>query len=363
MDIRPLRKLFYHVFIDIVEFTAPSRSVEDQVVLTRKLNQIVRDVLNEHAPHHDYLLLPTGDGMCISILADEFILPKVQFDLHLRIALAIRHRVRQNLENVNVAERFELRTGIATSDDAIVTDINGKFNVIGDGINRAQRVMSGADKDIVLVDALTHKRLTSDPYYVGKFQRFMLDVKHNQLIEVFLYNESMPGGQLVPTPSRLFDPPVGQDEGAVEATDHSAERSGTYQLKAKNFEYTDDREIDIAVTDRTTIRFTVSPGYDGRPYIFYFIATTNLEEKVWIGFHSGRGDGKLDGPGEHSYPVGPGEGPGENINVRTVVAARHKHDGAPMFRGEVVRITRLRLRGGESGTERDEMAMDVAISG
>lgn len=361
MDIRPLRKLFYHVFIDIVEFTAPSRSVEDQVVLARRLNQIVKDALNEHAPHHDYLLLPTGDGMCISILADELVLPRVPFDVHLKIALTIRHRVRQNVGNA--AEQFALRTGIATSDDAIVTDINGKFNVIGDGINRAQRVMSGADKDMILVDALTHKRLTNDPYYVGKFQRFMLDVKHNQLIEVFLYNESLPDGPLISTPSRLFDPPVGLDDGADEATDHSTERSGSYHLKAKNFEYTDDREIDIVVTDSTTIRFTVSPGYEGRPYIFYFIATTNLEEKVWIGFHSGRGDGRLDGPGEHSYPVGPGEGPGENINVRTVVGTRHKHNGLPMFRGEVVRITRLRLRGGESGSEQDEMAIDVAISG
>ena len=57
-----------YVFMDIVGYTK-DRSVEAQVEIIRKLNQIVRKALDESKIElTKTILIPTGDGMCIALV-------------------------------------------------------------------------------------------------------------------------------------------------------------------------------------------------------------------------------------------------------------------------------------------------------
>src|SRR6185295_7846404 len=80
----------------------------------------------------DRVILDTGDGAAITFFEDP--------ERVLKVALAIRDSV-----------KAPTRMGINLGPVRMVTDLNGHVNVIGDGINVAQRVMSFADPGQLLV--------------------------------------------------------------------------------------------------------------------------------------------------------------------------------------------------------------------
>lgn len=57
-----------YVFLDVVGFTR-GRSVEAQSEIVEAFNEIVGSLLHEHnLPPDQRILLPTGDGVCLTIL-------------------------------------------------------------------------------------------------------------------------------------------------------------------------------------------------------------------------------------------------------------------------------------------------------
>ena len=123
------------VFIDIVEYS--KKSVEEQMHVKQQFNELLLRAL-DNVPSDDRIILDTGDGAAINFLGDPEECLFVA--LGLRDALALRGD-----------DALQLRIGINLGPVRLVKDINGQPNIIGDGINVAQRIMSFADVNQILV--------------------------------------------------------------------------------------------------------------------------------------------------------------------------------------------------------------------
>ena len=123
------------VFIDIVEYS--KKSVEEQMQIKQQFNALLLRAL-EVVPEDDRIILDTGDGAAINFLGDP--------EECLFVALGLRDAlVARN------AAALALRIGINLGPVRLVKDINGQPNIIGDGINVAQRIMGFADVNQILV--------------------------------------------------------------------------------------------------------------------------------------------------------------------------------------------------------------------
>jgi hypothetical protein len=117
------------LFLDIVEYS--KKSVDDQIRLKQSFNRTLSKALDAVAAR-DRVILDTGDGAAIAFLGDP--------EDALFVALAIR----DNTE-------LPVRMGVNLGPVRLVKDINGQANIIGDGINVAQRVMSFSEPGQLLV--------------------------------------------------------------------------------------------------------------------------------------------------------------------------------------------------------------------
>jgi class 3 adenylate cyclase len=121
------------VFIDIVGFS--KKAVADQLRIKQQLNQLLATAL-QPVPPKDRIILDTGDGAAVSFLGDP--------EDGLFLGLALRDALAAD-DNT-----LQLRTGINLGPVRLVKDINNQPNIIGDGINVAQRVMDFAAPNQVL---------------------------------------------------------------------------------------------------------------------------------------------------------------------------------------------------------------------
>ena len=126
------------IFLDIVEYS--QKAVDEQIQLKNRLNEILTEAIKDVALN-DRIILDTGDGAAISFLGDP--------EDALFVALSIRDAILGN--GVDLTPHFSARIGINLGPVKLVQDLNGQRNLIGDGINVAQRVMSFADPGQVLV--------------------------------------------------------------------------------------------------------------------------------------------------------------------------------------------------------------------
>jgi class 3 adenylate cyclase len=120
------------VFIDIVDYS--KQVVFQQMDLKTRLNDIVGHALEPTATS-ERIMLDTGDGCALCFLGDP------------EDALTAA----TNLRAAAAAAALPLRLGINLGPVRIVKDVNGRPNVVGDGINDAQRVMSFAQPNQILV--------------------------------------------------------------------------------------------------------------------------------------------------------------------------------------------------------------------
>ena len=131
------------VFIDLVGYS--KKPVTEQIrlktSLTNNLSEAIKDI-----PVNDRIILDTGDGAAISFLGDP--------EDALFVTLSLREAmVRENM-SATMAEgggEDSVRMGINLGPVKLVKDINGHPNIIGDGINVAQRIMSFARPGQIVV--------------------------------------------------------------------------------------------------------------------------------------------------------------------------------------------------------------------
>jgi class 3 adenylate cyclase len=123
------------VFLDIVDYS--TKPVAEQLLLKQAFNKLLSSALdNVHA--RDRVVLDTGDGAAITFLGDP--------EDALFVAMSLRAAARAEATGA-----IAIRVGINLGPVRVVKDINGQMNIIGDGINVAQRVMSFSQSGQLLV--------------------------------------------------------------------------------------------------------------------------------------------------------------------------------------------------------------------
>jgi class 3 adenylate cyclase len=109
------------LFLDIVEYS--KKPVAEQLQLKQAFNAALGRALEEVAPR-DRIILDTGDGAAVTFLGDP--------EDALFGSIVMR----------DSAQALGVRMGVNLGPVRLVKDLNGQVNIIGDGINVAQRVMS-----------------------------------------------------------------------------------------------------------------------------------------------------------------------------------------------------------------------------
>src|SRR5512134_3704120 len=117
------------VFLDISEYAR--RPVAEQIRLRDRFNAVLAEAIRD-VPANDRIILDTGDGAALSFLGAP--------EDALLVAMAIRDATVQPVHG-DLAP-IPVRLGM---------NLNGQPNLIGDGINVAQRVMGFAQPGQVLV--------------------------------------------------------------------------------------------------------------------------------------------------------------------------------------------------------------------
>ncbi len=145
------------LFLDISEYS--KKQVAEQIILKEAFNSFLAKAIQD-IPVNDRIILDTGDGAAISFLGDV--------SDALKVTLSLRESFFQ--EGVLMTPPLLVRMGINLGPVRLVRDINGQPNIVGDGINVAQRIMGFADTGQVLVsrsyfDAVS--RLSKE--YAGMF--------------------------------------------------------------------------------------------------------------------------------------------------------------------------------------------------
>ena len=118
------------LFLDIIEYSR--KPVAEQLSLKQEFNRVLGQAL-EQVPARDRIILDTGDGAAVTFMGDP--------EDALFAAMAMR----------DDAGALPLRLGVNLGPVRLVKDLNGQMNIIGDGINVAQRVMSFARPGELLV--------------------------------------------------------------------------------------------------------------------------------------------------------------------------------------------------------------------
>jgi class 3 adenylate cyclase len=126
------------LFLDMVDYS--KKSDADQIEIKNQLNDLISLSLGSVAKD-DRIILDSGDGVAIAYMGSP---EDLMF-----VALTIRDGILKG--NLHSQNPLFVRFGINLGPVRIVSDINGRPNIIGDGINVAQRIMSFSEPNQILV--------------------------------------------------------------------------------------------------------------------------------------------------------------------------------------------------------------------
>jgi class 3 adenylate cyclase len=166
------------LFIDIVGYS--KKGVADQVKQKRAFNDMLTAALEQVLPR-DRVVVDTGDGAAITFLGDP--------EGALFVGLAVLDKVGE----------IPVRLGINLGPVSLINDINGRDNVVGEGINAAERVMSFAGQGQLLVSRSFFEvmsLLSADYASLFKQERSRLD-KHNRAHDLFAVTDAVRVGRRV----------------------------------------------------------------------------------------------------------------------------------------------------------------------
>ncbi len=166
------------LFLDIAEYS--KFGVGEQVRLKQDFNAVLTGAL-EHVEASERVVVDTGDGAAIAFLGD----PESAF----YVALAI----------FDSAGELPVRMGINVGPISLMKDINGLANILGDGINVAQRIMGFAERGELLVSRSFYEvvsRLSADYATLFRYEGARND-KHGRAHEVYAVNQAVRVGRRV----------------------------------------------------------------------------------------------------------------------------------------------------------------------
>ena len=163
------------VFLDIIDYSRKSVSeqIDDKTFFNALISEAIKDVAQ-----NDRIIIDTGDGAAITLMGAP--------EEALFIALTIRDGVLEH--NKNTGQSLLVRIGINLGSVRVVKDINDRLNIIGDGINVAQRIMSFTGENEIMVSRSYYEvtsRLTKEMSGMFTYSGIKQD-KHIREHEVYL---------------------------------------------------------------------------------------------------------------------------------------------------------------------------------
>jgi class 3 adenylate cyclase len=163
------------LFLDIVDyFKKPvSEQLKIKEQFTARIAEAIREVFVDHR-----IILDTGDGVAINFLDD----PEDALFVALRLARDFALAPQSDA-------RVEVRIGVNLGPVRLIRDGNGQPNLIGDGINVAERVMSFAGTGQVLVSRAYYELVTRAcedyaPLFAYQGSRTDKHVREHEIYEV-----------------------------------------------------------------------------------------------------------------------------------------------------------------------------------
>jgi|GEM_PF-3350019 len=125
--------------VDIVGYSRKPDA--EQILQKERFNTLVEAALQD-IPKNERGILDTGDGAAIAFFGAP--------EDALTVALLIRDGI--SADNIaHTGQPIELRAGINLGPVRVVRDINGTLNIIGDGLNVGQQVMSFAAPNRIMI--------------------------------------------------------------------------------------------------------------------------------------------------------------------------------------------------------------------
>jgi len=178
------------LFLDIVEYS--QMSVAEQLGVKQRFNEALKVALEQVAAR-DRVVLDTGDGAAVTFLGDP--------EDALFAAMAFRDATRE----------LPVRLGINLGPVRLMRDVNGQINMIGDGINVAQRIMSFAVPNQLLVSRSFFEVvscLSRDYASLFRYEGARTD-KHVRAHEVYSVGGDVPASRRVAETAQRMAAPGG----------------------------------------------------------------------------------------------------------------------------------------------------------
>jgi len=134
------------LFLEIVEYS--KKSVSEQLMMKERFNALISESIQGIAAN-DRIILDTGEGVAVNFLGDP------------EDALLVALHLSEGFAALAQGEpQVEVRIGLNLGPVRLVRDGNGQPNIIGDGLNVAERVMSFARPGQVLVSRSYYEAVT-----------------------------------------------------------------------------------------------------------------------------------------------------------------------------------------------------------
>lgn len=163
------------VFFDIIDYS--KKPVSEQIEDKTFFNSLINDAI-QNIPTNDRVILDTGDGAAITLMGAP--------EEALFIAMSVRDGILER--NKTHAQQILVRIGINLGSIRVMKDLNDRPNIIGDGINVAQRIMSFANENQILVSRSYYEvtsRLTKEITNMFTYSGIKQD-KHIREHEVYV---------------------------------------------------------------------------------------------------------------------------------------------------------------------------------
>lgn len=160
------------LFLDLIGYS--KKAVTEQHELKQQFNRVLADAL-DLLKRKDRVIVDTGDGAAVVFLGDP--------EDAIIVGLVMRES----------AQRIPMRLGINLGPVRLMTDLNDQTNVVGDGINVAQRVMSFAASGQLLVSGSYFEVVSRvSDHYRSLFTRMgKRQDKHVREHDVYLVDDSI----------------------------------------------------------------------------------------------------------------------------------------------------------------------------
>jgi len=211
------------VFLDLVGFS--KNPVDEQIVLKEHLNGLISETIADF-PESEYIILDCGDGAAIGFVGDP--------EYALFFAMNLRDTI------VKKGSGMIARIGINLGPVKLVKDINGHPNLIGDGINVAQRIMNFAEPNQVTVSRSFHEvtsclsRDIADLYhYLGS--RTDKNIRKYQVYTIGNPHLNHQKASSMPTSTGEFDTHCGAAIGSAGNAEESTQSSTAAEWKNFSF--------------------------------------------------------------------------------------------------------------------------------